>query len=433
MIHKFVNRFIEIVKDLGSKSWIFYGKDNLLPNKLIKWVNESGTAKLALNKYAQYIDADGFVDERTALTHFNDYQNGDQLLSDISIQQAYFKGFVLFIQRDGFNKIKSTKVIPLDKCRKDKEKDIIWYNPTLFTSKFQEIKWKSYPIFKKENRYIDAQEGEIAYFYKKSADNPYYPVPDYYAGIEDIITSSELSKMDLEITWNGFLTSGSMTFIGNPNKVIDDQNNRTYKDYIDAQLQEFTGAKKDGDGLSTRFSLLTFWAGSKEEAPIYQPFDSKGIIEASNTKRDLIDRIVCRLMKVHPVLIGFSDATILGNQQALSNAQKELINTVNTDQRFISASLKTIYPDLDFNISQIQPAFVSDANVISKLTEEEIRNIFFGLEPIERQLPTEGKKILQTLSTLSPLLATKIIELIPKQQLLDALGIKTDANVNQQV
>jgi hypothetical protein len=76
---------------------------------------------------------------------------------------------------------------------------------------------------------------------------------------------------------------------------------------------------------------------------------------------------------------------------------------------------------------------VSDANVISKLTEEEIRNIFFGLEPIERQLPTEGKKILQTLSTLSPLLATKIIELIPKQQLLDALGIKTDANVNQQV
>jgi hypothetical protein len=224
-----------------------------------------------------------------------------------------------------------------------------------------------------------------------------------------------------------------MTFIGNPNKVIDDQNNRTYKDYIDAQLQEFTGAKKDGDGLSTRFSLLTFWAGSKEEAPIYQPFDSKGIIEASNTKRDLIDRIVCRLMKVHPVLIGFSDATILGNQQALSNAQKELINTVNTDQRFISASLKTIYPDLDFNISQIQPAFVSDANVISKLTEEEIRNIFFGLQPIERQLPTEGQKILETLSTLSPLLATKIIELIPQQQLLDALGIKTDANVNQQV
>jgi hypothetical protein len=377
---KFLNRFVEIVKDLGSKPYIFYGKDNYLPNKLVKWVNESGTAKLALNKYAQYIEADGFVDETTQQFKFNEHQTGNQFLYDVSIQQSYFKGFALFIQRDGFNKPKA-KVLALDKCRKDKDGEGIWYNPTLFTAKFEEIKWKQYPIYKRENTILTAPDGEIAYFFKKSAENPYYPIPDYFAGIEDIITSAELSKMDLEITWNGFLTSGSMTFIGNPNQVIEDETGKTYKQYIDDLLTEFTGAKKDGDGLSTRFSLLTFFANNKEEVPIYQPFDTKGIIDASNAKRELIDRNVCRLMKVPPVLIGFSEATVLGNQQALSNSQKELINTVNSDQRFITECLKTIFPELNLEITQFQPALVADPVLMNYLTEDEIRNIYFGLPP----------------------------------------------------
>jgi hypothetical protein len=86
-------------------------------------------------------------------------------------------------------------------------------------------------------------------------------------------------------------------------------------------------------------------------------------------------------MKVPPVLIGFSEATVLGNQQALSNSQKELINTVNSEQRFITECLKTIFSELNLEITQFQPALVADPVLMNYLTEDEIRNIYFGLPP----------------------------------------------------
>jgi hypothetical protein len=181
---------------------------------------------------------------------------------------------------------------------------------------------------------------------------------------------------------------------------------------------------------------MKLWASNKDEVPVLQSFDAKGVLDASNAKRELINREVCRLFKVPPVLVGFSEATILGNQLALANAQKVLIDTVNPMQRFITDSLKTVF-NMDFSISQKQPVAVADAALLNTLTEDEKRNIFWGLEPIERNVPSEGEKILEILGNLSPLLATKVIDLIPQQKLLDALGIKgeeptkIDENVNQ--
>ena len=113
-----------------------------------------------------------------------------------------------------------------------------------------------------------------------------------------------------------------------------------------------------------------------------QSFDAKGILEASNSKRDIINREVCRLFKVPPVLVGFSEATILGNQLALANSQKVLIDTVNPMQRFITDSLKTVFPAMDFTISQKQPVAVPDGALLDVLTADEKRNIFWGLEPL---------------------------------------------------
>lgn len=235
--------------------------------------------------------------------------------------------------------------------------------------------------------------------------------------------------MDLELATNGFMPSAIITMIGDPNRVVEGETNRTNREMVEDTLAEFSGSVKDVQGMSGRFSLATFWAHSKEEVPVLQTYDAKSIIDASNTKRDAINRDVCRLFKVHPVLIGFSEATILGNQQALSNAQKLLIDTVNSLQRFITESLVSVF-DGDFTISQKTPAAVADAALLNALTEDEKRRIFWGLEPTERPIPNEGERILTVLNGLSPLLATKVIDLIPKEMLLEALGLNNTENVN---
>lgn len=382
-IFKFLNRIVEVIADGSRKDFILFGYDNLFPNKLLKYINESGTAKTCIDKVAEYIEADGFIDKKTFSFKFNSEQKGDDFLSDIAEQVSTFNGFALLIKRNAFDEVKEAEIIPFDKIRKDKEyKKKLWYNKNVGTAQYKDKEWVSYPVFSKHNQNIfdEYPQGEIAYFYKKSASNPHYPVPSYFAGIEDILTSAEIQKMDLELSLNGFMPSALITFIGNPNQEIPDSKNKTLDDYYNDILQEFTGGIKDRDGLSGRFSLMKLWASNKDEVPVLQSFDAKAILESGSAKREVIDRVVCRLFKVPPVLVGFSEATILGNQQALANAQKVLIDVVNPMQRFITDSLKTVF-DFDFTISQKSTVTVADPALLQDLTEDERRNIFFGLEP----------------------------------------------------
>jgi len=384
-VYKFFNRIVEVIDDKSKKDWIFYGYDNLFPNKLLRYINESGTAKMCVDKVAEYTEADGFVNDVTFKYQFNKEQKGDDFLTDIAQQVAIFGGFALLVKRNSFNEVKEAEVLSLDKIRKDKN-DVkkLWYNKNVGNTQYKESEWKPYPAFNPnaKNVFTEYPQGEIAYFYKKSADNPHYPVPSYYAGIEDLISSAEISKMDLELALNGFMPSSLITFIGNPNQEIPDSRGKTVDDYYDEVLESFTGGIKDRDGLSGRFSLLKLWASNKDEVPVLQSFDAKGVMDASNAKRDLINREVCRLLKVPPVLVGFSEATILGNQLALANAQKVLIDTVNPMQRFITDSLKTVFPAMDFTISQKTPLAVADPTLLDVLTAEEKRRIFWGLEPL---------------------------------------------------
>jgi hypothetical protein len=384
-VYKFFNRIVEVIDDKSKKDWILYGYDNLFPNKLLRYINESGTAKMCIDKIAEYTEADGFVNDVTFNYQFNKEQKGDDFLTDIAQQVAIFGGFALLVKRNSFNEVKEAEVLSLDKIRKDKnDGKKLWYNKNVGNTQYQEKEWKQYPAFNPNanNVFAEYPQGEIAYFYKKSADNPHYPVPSYYAGIEDLISSAEISKMDLELALNGFMPSSLITFIGNPNQEIPDSRGKTVDDYYDEVLESFTGGIKDRDGLSGRFSLLKLWASTKDEVPVLQSFDAKGVMDASNAKRDLINREVCRLLKVPPVLVGFSEATILGNQLALANAQKVLIDTVNPMQRFITDSLKTVFPAMDFTISQKTPLAVADPTLLDVLTAEEKRRIFWGLEPL---------------------------------------------------
>jgi hypothetical protein len=384
-VYKFFNRIVEVIDDKSKKDWILYGYDNLFPNKLLRYINESGTAKMCADKVAEYIEADGFVNDVTFKYQFNKEQKGDDFLTDIAQQVAIFGGFALLVKRNSFNEVKEAEVLSLDKIRKDKnDGKKLWYNKNVGNTQYQEKEWKQYPAFNPNanNVFAEYPQGEIAYFYKKSADNPHYPVPSFYAGIEDVISSAEISKMDLELALNGFMPSSLITFIGNPNQEIPDSRGKTVDDYYDEVLESFTGGIKDRDGLSGRFSLLKLWASTKDEVPVLQSFDAKGVMDASNAKRDLINREVCRLLKVPPVLVGFSEATILGNQLALANAQKVLIDTVNPMQRFITDSLKTVFPAMDFTISQKTPLAVADPTLLDVLTAEEKRRIFWGLEPL---------------------------------------------------
>lgn len=376
----FVNMWVPEIENKSTGVYLF-GKDNLLPNKLMKWVLDSGTAKRAVSKRSAYIAADGFIDEQAANFKVNEFQTADKILTEIVGYQSYFKGFVLHIVRDGNSKINIRRVLPLQDVRKKTDGNFI-YNPTWSTDKYDKTKDQIISGFK-GNRPLTPDEmmsvkdnGELVYAYHKSADNPQYPIPDYYAGIEDIRTSSELQKFDFESVTNAFLPSAILTLIGNLDNETEDAEGMTEQDYFDESLEAFTGNVKDANGKSGRMRLMVTNARTKDEIPTLQTFDAKAIVDASNTKRDIIDRAVCRLFGVPPVICGFADAAILGNQQAMANASNELNNDVISDQQLVTEVFAMLFPEVtNWDITTFRPIQFIPSEVFSKLTDAEIRNL----------------------------------------------------------
>ena len=214
------------------------------------------------------------------------------------------------------------------------------------------------------------------YCYLATPDNPQYPVPDYYASIEDVLTSAEIQRYDLEAVMNGFVPSAILTLVGKTDNTTRDANGRTARDYQEEALASFTGHEKNEDGLSGRNRLLVMEAATKEEIPVLQTFDAKAILDAANSKRDVIERAVCRSFGVHPVLVGYSDAAVLGNTQSIANASLELANNVNALQRLIERTFTILFPQVEWKLSAFKPVSYIPESVYAHLTEDEIRALY---------------------------------------------------------
>lgn len=377
------NLFVPTLEN-KSENIYKYGYDNLLPNKLIQYINESGVAKRCVNKVTTYIVADGFADEATKIFKVNEKENADELLQRIGYDAAYFKGFTVLVGRDRSGKVVSVKHVPLQIVRKTLRGDFL-INTTLGTKDYKKDKNEYYPRFKGTQispAELSAQikeygdKGEIAYIYEETPDNPHYPVPDYYAGVENLRTSSRIQQFDLNMVLNGFKPSAILTLVGTTDNDTVDKHGKTQRDYLNDSLDEFTGRNANVNGETNEGGLLILEAKTKDEIPTLQTFDSKAILDASNSKREVVDRAVCRDFGVHPVLVGFSDASILGNTQSIANASMELNNNVNGVQRMIERSMKMFFPLMDWSLTKFTPVSYIPDSVMGDLTQTERRELF---------------------------------------------------------
>lgn len=423
--------FVPEIRNEG-KGIYNYGKNNLLPNELMRRILDSGIAKRCITKTKSYIAATGFVDATLGDMIVNEKQSANQLLNEQAGYAAYFNGAAFHVSRTG-TKITEIKAIPFQ-CVRRRLDGNFEVNLTYGQPLFRQDESKVYAAFggvNVTNEYISKQvtdkeiglNGEILYCYLPTADNQQYPVPDYYAGIEDIRSAAELAKFDLETIINGFITSGILNWVGDLDNTIIQANGLTERQEFDAELAKFTGTEKDSNGLSGRQKLLVNMAGSKEEFATLESFDSKAIMDASNSKRDIIERIVCRLFGINPVLMGFADAAILGNQQAMANASNELNKVVDPIQEMLEEAFKQLYPDKEWKISEYTPITFVAPELIANMTQDEIRSKLLGLPPLLHTIPVDQLEIITNLSALNPRLSAAIANNLDVNTLRAMIGL----------
>lgn len=425
----FVNAFLPDYKN-ESKDIHLWGKDNLLPQKLITLVADSGIATGSAKKVAEYIASDGFVNKDLSKLKVNRDQTADKLLQAQAGYMSILNGVAFHIKRKGglLKDIEAT-AIPAQCVRKQITGGGYVYNETLGQPKFDKNKDTVYAKF--ESRDIPAIElanpkyanGEILFTYLETPYSQHYPVPVYYAQIEDVQTSSEISKMDLELAVNGFMPSSIITIVGDLDNKNKQASGLTEVEEYQEDFKQWTGQRKNSDGLAGRFKAMLAFAPTKDEIPNLQQLDLKSTLEGTNSKRDILGRSVCRLFGVHPVLIGYEDAAALGNSQSLSNASAELNRVVNPMQRIITEAFAALFPGYDWTISEYMPInYIPDA-LLTDMTQDERRNKLLGLPPIKTDATGEGDKIVKALNSLSPLVANKVLESLTPDEIRNLIGL----------
>lgn len=385
-LRDFINRFVPRYTRT-QKGWYKWGTDDNFPQDAIALIANNGAALRAMRLRSKYITANGF-DAATANITANPKENVNQLLAKVSHDVAIFQAFALQVLRDASAQVKEVHHIPIELLRKNKDGSYT-YNTTIGTDNYKESAGKKMPAYKglQVEKDVFANQiktfgntAEVAFFYVPDPISFIYPFPDWYSGEYDLRTGSELMMLDNEMVTNGFMPSAILTTIGEVDDEQEDDQGYTQMDHLVNDLKKFTGNIKDAAGKSGRNKLLLLNAPTKEAVPVLQTIDIEKIINGSIEKRDDINRTVSRLFGVHPVLLGYSEATVLGNQQALANASMELANNVIGDQEMICEAFKDLF-GVEFQLTRFTPISYIPEKLYDVLTSEEKRALI-GYSPL---------------------------------------------------
>lgn len=387
----FKNAVAVITKNQANQ-YYFYGELDNLPNAIIATVDNSGTATACIERLEQFIKADGFIAEGLDNVKANKYQTLAGLLDDLAVNVAYLEGLALRLIFNNEGRITKLYCVPVKTLRR--ERNGFKYNPLMGEIGKDGTEDRFYPEFDPERtpearrkliakqvKQYGEQLGEILYVFRKGLGRFYdvYPVPRYYANIEDVVSDGKISRLDLRNISQGFRTPVIIS-----TGPIDDQNKDedgfTAQDYFDEALEDFTGEDAS--------PILHLKGNTEEFKPTVTTINVAEILDQTDRASDRIAKRVARSMGVPDVLIGIAKEGQLGNVQEVKNQMALFTLSVYKKQDLIKQAFDLIKPflalqglpaNLDFTLSNLEPFDYVPESVIANLTPEEQRELY-GIE-----------------------------------------------------
>lgn len=205
---------LPIIKDVRGKDWIFFGDDNLYPQKLIDLYNSSSIHHTAIDAIVAGIVGEGLnVIGETICNRLG--ETFDEIFERISLDYTLFKGFSLNViwNKEG-TKIVEIYHLPFNNVRSGKlnNEEIVeeyFYSPNwLNVRKNPPAVYKSFDPL--DNRGDNANQ--IYYCYTYSPGNDYYPLPEYIGALNDIDLDGRVSKFHNANISNGLAPSMFIKF-----------------------------------------------------------------------------------------------------------------------------------------------------------------------------------------------------------------------------
>jgi hypothetical protein len=422
------NKVAEITKQRSGFKRYIYGENDNLPNVLLRSINDSGTATACVSRTASFIQGEGFIDEIAQKYRINSTQNGNQFLEEISHPVAIFEGFVLKILCDLSGNISSIYKVALKDIRKNTNGEIR-YNPRMAEKDYLKSEDKTLKEF---NPFSTADEraqivkdqlinygeqvGTIFYPFKaKEFDfGDIYPIPDSNSGLEDIISDASLQRLEKRNITKGFKPNVAISMAGKTDDQTQDENGLTESDYLDQTIGQFVGDEAS--------SVILLEGQTKDAMPLITVFPLSEMLDGVDKARIRVANAVCRHFSVPPVLIGLEAANVLGNAQAIYNSLKMFMLIVKSRQNLIIESFNILWPNVNWSIKQLNIYDYLPAEVLASLTSDELRQIG-GYPPQETKTSSSQELLINSLNSLSPLVANKVLESLSEEEIRGLVGL----------
>ena len=424
---------LPIYKEVKGKEYIFYGERNDYPNYLLRIYNNSAKHNAIVTGKVDYICGNGWgvktEDEMEKAKVFGmiDKVNKEQeslneltnkLVTDLTIFGGYYLQ-VIWTKATG--EIAELYHVDYYKVRTNADNSEFYVSDNWIKNDNVNPRpdFQTYPAFDPNN----TTGSQILYFKEYRAGVNTYSLPDYRGAISYIELDISIGEYHLNTINNGMFSSKLINLNGG--KVSQEEEDR-----IERQFQnKFSGSKNAG-----KFMLA--FNDSKENEP--------SIIDLSGTELDkhfdLLNLTVQQeIFSGHkitsPMLFGIKTEGQLGGRSELREAYQLFQNTyVNAKQRALEETINYLYKFNDvtakLELKATEPISFefSEAIISQNMTQDEIREKL-GLSAIEKKETAGSQDIINSLNSLSPLIATKVVESMDINELRTLIGLPPKVEV----
>lgn len=402
---------LPIFKEERSKDYVLYGDNNLYPQALRRILLQSPTQAAIIKSKSGMMAGDGFL-----IDGAKDQQSSKELLSKYpaAVQQDFLKFF--FNANDGndleelhtllcrdyqmygaaaievvwsmdFTKISTIKYVNVANIRSGK------YIGGKIEGYYYSRDWQYYTKegfipFRIAAFDIKNKQEYNQLIYIKNGNLEYYGEPSYIECLSNIEVEGKISNFDLSSIVNGFAPSIQIKFYVKP------ENPEQRKQIVD-------GIKKQYAGTGNAGGAMVFFSDGKELAPDVLPIPVSDL-DKQYTAIDerTTQKILTANQVVSPLLFGITTPGQLGGNTELETAYQI------------------------FNRSVMEPDRKKFERVYNKLLAINNIPIRISIMPFNPLANLEGGNALaNSLSSLSPLLANKILEVLTTDEVRDIVDL----------
>ena len=394
-----------------KEGFIKYGIKNDYPNYLVDLFNKSAKHNAILRNKVHYICGNGWVG---GSEEFKNNINRTESLNDItrkvSMDIEIFGGAYLQIIWNTENQIAEIWHIDYTKIRTNKDNTQFWYKEEWKDNK---VPAEVYPGFNPKY-----PNGSQIYYVKEYRPNiGTYSLPAYFSALNYIESDIEVSKHILGNAKTGFSASKLITLPDG--EAAEEEQKQIFNKFKNT----YTGS----DGVKFMLSFVT----DSSRKPIIDDLGTSDLTKEDFTRVD--ELIQTNIFSGHqittPSIFGIAQAGKLGNRTEMRDGYEIFKSTyVNGKQMFLESLFNMLSgyagEPQDLKIIPTEPVGIefTEAVLSQIMTKDEMREKI-GLKTAEQINDNTNKNVLDSINSLSPLVAQKVLEQITPNELRSFISL----------